>query len=114
MKRKKTASLPAPFTAIRHRYPALCSAYDALGEQARQAGPLDAKTHALVKLGLALGARLEGASHALVRRALDAGCAPGEIRHVAVLAVTTLGFPAMMTALGWVEDVLGRPSAKRR
>ena len=60
-----------------------------------------------MKLGLALGARLEGASHAHVRRALEAGCTPEEIRHVALLAVTTLGFPAMMTALGWVEDVLG-------
>ena len=112
MKKKTRTALPAPFTAIRRRYPELCAAYDALGEQARRAGPLDAKTHALVKLGLALGARLEGASHAHVRRALEAGCTPDEVRHVALLAVTTLGFPAMMTALGWVEDVLGRPAAK--
>lgn len=113
MKKKKAPLLPVPFLAVRERYPKLCAAYDALGEQAREAGPLDAKTHALVKLGLALGARLEGASHAHVRRALEADCTPDEIRHVAVLAVTTLGFPTMMIALGWVEDVLGRANTKR-
>jgi hypothetical protein len=28
------------------------------------------------------------------------------IRHVVLLATTTLGFPGMMAALTWVEDVL--------
>lgn len=99
--------------AVRRRYPKVCLAYDALGEAARQAGPLDTRTQALVKLGLALGARLEGASHAHVRRAVESDCTPDEIRHVAALAVTTLGFPAMMIALGWVEDILSRPKATR-
>jgi hypothetical protein len=30
------------------------------------------------------------------------------MRHVALLALTTLGFPTMMRGLLWVEDVLGR------
>ena len=107
MKKKTRSSLPAPFTAVRRRYPKVCLAYDALGEAARQAGPLDARTQTLIQLGL------EGATHAHVRRALEAGCTPDEIRHVALLAVTTLGFPTMMIGLGWVNDVLGAPSGKR-
>jgi alkylhydroperoxidase/carboxymuconolactone decarboxylase family protein YurZ len=29
-----------------------------------------------------------------------------EIRHVVLLATTTIGFPAMMSAMSWVDDVL--------
>jgi 4-carboxymuconolactone decarboxylase len=98
---------PDRYLRLRSLYPALFSAYEALGEQAGAAGPLDSRSRELVKLGLAIGARLEGATHAHVRRALTAGCTPDEIRQVALLAVTTLGFPTMMIGLGWVEDVLG-------
>jgi len=83
-------------------------AYEALGTALAEAGPLDAKTRALVKLALAAGAWREGAVHSHTRRALDAGCRPDEIRHVILLGTTTLGFPSMMAALTWVEDVLKR------
>ena len=36
----------------------------------------------------------------------DAGWTPDELRHAVVLATTTLGFPRMMAAYTWVEDVL--------
>ncbi|HZS32126.1 MAG TPA: carboxymuconolactone decarboxylase family protein [Methylomirabilota bacterium] len=49
----------------------MTNAYEALGAAA--AGPLDGRTRELVKLALAIGARLEGAVHAHVRRALEAG-----------------------------------------
>jgi alkylhydroperoxidase/carboxymuconolactone decarboxylase family protein YurZ len=50
----------------------------------------------------------EGAVHRHTRRALQAGCTPEEIRHVVRLAATTLGFPGMMAAWSWVDDVLQR------
>ncbi len=99
---------PAQYRRFAKRYPALIKAYEALGEVTAQAGPLDPKTRALVKLALAVGASLEGAVHSHSRRALTSGCSPDEIRHVVLLAATTLGFPSMMAALTWVEDVLGR------
>ena len=83
-------------------------AYEALGTALAEAGPLDAKTRALVKLALAAGAWREGAVHSHTRRAREAGCTPDEIRHVILLGTTTLGFPSMMAALTWVEDVLKR------
>ena len=43
-----------------------------------------------------------------VRKALEDGCTPDEVRHVAILATTTLGFPAMIRARAWVEDVLSQ------
>jgi 4-carboxymuconolactone decarboxylase len=69
-------------------------------------GALPARYLALAKLAIALGARMEGAVHSHTRRALEAGCTPGEIRHVVLLATTTIGFPAMMSVMSWVEDVL--------
>jgi len=39
--------------------------------------------------------------------ALAAGVAPEEIKHVAILGITTLGFPEAMRALTWMGDCLG-------
>lgn len=99
-------ALPNAYEEFRRTYPAVWQAYDRLGAAAHAAGPLDEKARALVKLGMAIGRQLEGATHAHVRRAVRAGATPDEIRHVVLLAVTTLGFPAMMTASTWVEETL--------
>ena len=53
-----------------------------------------------------MGAQLEGATHAHVRRALEVGISPDEIRHVTMLALTTLGFPVTVKAYTWVNDIL--------
>jgi alkylhydroperoxidase/carboxymuconolactone decarboxylase family protein YurZ len=87
------------------RYPGVIKAYETLGDSIRQAGPLDRKTQALVKLGIAVGGRMEGAVHSHVRRSIEAGATIDECRHVVLLATTTIGFPSMMAALSWVEDV---------
>lgn len=97
---------PEHYERMKQQYPEFMSAYEALGEAAKKAGPLDTRTAALVKLALTLAGELEGGSHSAVRKALSAGCTPEELRHVAVLAVTTLGFPSMMRARAWIEDVL--------
>jgi 4-carboxymuconolactone decarboxylase len=98
--------LPPPYRRFFIEHPELSATYQQLGEQLKAAGPLTAKEQALVKLGLSMGARLEGATHSHTRRAQDAGCSPEEIRHAAMLAMTTLGFPTMMMALTWIEDEL--------
>jgi alkylhydroperoxidase/carboxymuconolactone decarboxylase family protein YurZ len=105
-KKKDHRKIPTRFQQFGRKYPAIMRAYEALGEATQQAGPLDAKTRALVKLAIATGALREGAVHSHTRRALQAGCKPDELRHVVLLATTTLGFPSMMAALTWVEDVL--------
>jgi 4-carboxymuconolactone decarboxylase len=104
----KKDQLPLRFQQFGKKFPGVMQAYQSLGETTAAAGPLEAKTRALVKLGIATGAWREGAVHSHTRRALDAGCTPDEIRHVVLLATTTLGFPSMMAALTWVEDVLSR------
>jgi alkylhydroperoxidase/carboxymuconolactone decarboxylase family protein YurZ len=100
------SKLPNFYARFRETYPEVAKAYEALGEAAREAGPLRPKEAAMVKLALACGAHIEGAIHSHVRRALEAGAKPEEIRHVALLAITTLGFPTAMKIRALIEDVL--------
>jgi 4-carboxymuconolactone decarboxylase len=102
----KKGQIPKRFLQFKETYPAVAKAYEQLGAATRAAGPLDAKMRALVGLAIAVGARHEGAVHSHTRRALDAGCSPAQIRHAVMLAVTTMGFPNMMAALSWVDDIL--------
>jgi AhpD family alkylhydroperoxidase len=100
------ADLPQPYKKIREEFPKVAEAYDALGSATHEAGPLDDKTRQLVKLALAVGAGLEGATHAHTRRALELGISPEEIKHVVMLGMTTLGFPSTVKAYVWVSDEL--------
>jgi AhpD family alkylhydroperoxidase len=104
--------LPAPYREFQRLYPDVWHAYDQLGSALHGGGPLDRKTRELVKLALAVGARLEGAVHAHTRLALEAGASAEEIRHVVMLALTTIGFPSMMAARTWVEDILAAAEAR--
>ena len=100
------ARLPKPFLSFGRRNPKVVQAYEALGEACARAGPLDVRTRELVKLGMAIGGRLEGAVHAHVRRAREAGATPAQIRHVVALAPPTVGFPTTVAAFTWVEEAL--------
>jgi len=99
--------LPKRYTAFLNAYPDVAKAYHELGDACSQAGPLNEKTRALVRLGIAIGRQHEGAVHSHARKALEAGASAKEIRHAVILSTTTIGFPAMMAALSWVDDILG-------
>ena len=109
MKKRSSANAKAPLPVRYQRfaksYPTVMQALEVLGDATQSAGPLDPKTRALVKLAIAIGAGREGAVHSHTRRALEAGCTPDELRHVGVLAITTIGFPSTMAAMSWVEDI---------
>ncbi len=109
---KARNKLPGPFEKFTKEFPAVFEGYDAMGKAAHMGGPLDPKTRELIKLGMAIGARLEGATHSHVRKALTVGATANEIRHATVLAISTLGLPTMMMAFTWVDDVLN--SRRRR
>lgn len=101
-----SAYLPDAYTNFRSRYATVADAVDGVGSAVDSAGPLDAKTMRLVKLGLAIGGGAEGAVRSNVRKARSEGASDAEIRQVALAAVTTVGFPAMIASLGWVDEVL--------
>ncbi len=99
--------LPTGAARLQELYPAVWQANEKLGETVAEAGPLDAKTRRLVKIALAIGAVSEGAAHSHARRALDEGVSAGELRHVALLAISTLGFPTAVKGLTWLDDMIG-------
>jgi AhpD family alkylhydroperoxidase len=104
---------PKRFQKFMRDYPKVADAYDALGSAVHSAGPLDEKTRALIKLGISTGARLEGAVHSHVHKALGVGVTPEEIHHAVLLALPTIGLPSMMAALSWVDDVLKKPKTRK-
>jgi alkylhydroperoxidase/carboxymuconolactone decarboxylase family protein YurZ len=98
--------LPSAYRRFASEQPRLAAAYETLSQATLTEGPLERGTAELVKIGIAVGARLEGAVHSHVRRALEAGVGADQIRHAIRLSLTTVGFPTMMAALGWANDVL--------
>jgi len=100
---------PRFYEQFRSAFPAVAQRYHELGDACRAAGPLDERTAELVKLGMAIAAGSESGAHSHTRRALAAGAGRAEVEHVALLAITTLGFPRAMSGLAWMRDVLDAP-----
>ncbi len=101
--------IPRNYLNLRRRARAFVDAVESLGQAAKQAGPLDEKTAQLIQLAAAAGIRSEGSVHSHVRRALDAGATPDEVRHALILLVSTIGFPTVAAALTWADDVMKTP-----
>ncbi len=91
---------------LKNRYPSVTQGFDQLAGACSAAGPLDGKTQALVKLGVALGLGSEGDVQNLAMQAMNMGAGADELRHAVLLSTTTAGFPAMIVAMQWVEEVI--------
>ena len=98
--------MPDWYTSLAHEHPGFIQAVEDLGEVVRHAGPLGEKTSHLVQLAAASASSSEGAVHSHVRRALEFGASPEEIRHAVILLTSTIGFPRVAAALSWVDDIL--------
>lgn len=107
---EKRAGPPAPGTykAFIEKFPALGKAHEDVAEAVAQAGPLDAKTCELIKIGLSVGAGLESAVRSHVRKAMHAGATPQEIEQAVLLAMNTLGFPRTVAAWQWAQQQIER------
>ena len=98
--------LPERFKKFQKDFPDVAKAYEELGTAVHKSGPLDAKIRALIKLAISTGAGLEGAVHSHTRKAIEAGCKKVEIKQTVMLALPTIGFPATMAVMSWVEDII--------
>lgn len=98
--------LPKTYEDFIKKYPNVLEYYQQLGKSCREEGPLDEKCQDLVKLGIAIGANSRGAVMSSVRKALASGATSEEIKHAVLLSLTTTGFPNMIAALNWVDEVL--------
>jgi alkylhydroperoxidase/carboxymuconolactone decarboxylase family protein YurZ len=98
--------LPKTYENFSEKFPEVLKHYQELGKSCREAGPLEDKYQDLVKLGIAIGANSRGAVMSSVRKALVSGATQEEITQAVLLSLTTTGFPNMIAALGWVNEVL--------
>jgi len=108
--------IPGFYLNSKKSYPEFFHALEALGEAARTAGPLDAKTVHLIQLAAAAAVRSEGSVHSHARRAVEAGASPEEICHALLAVTSTIGFPNVSAAMSWAQDVIkdsGGRGAKR-
>lgn len=107
--------LPKPLKKFEKTYPEVWQSFSQLGEKCHESGgPLDEKTRRLVKLALAIATRHEGAVHSAVRQASQVGLAREAMMHVAILAITTIGWPAAFSAMTWIEDNLQAKSPRNK
>jgi 4-carboxymuconolactone decarboxylase len=98
--------LPSQFKNLAREYPDVCKAFENLGKECHETGPLDEKTRRLVKLGISIGTGSEGAVHSAVRNALKTDISKEEIMHVGILAITTVGLPHALAAITWIKDLI--------
>lgn len=102
--------IPKHYLKFMESHPEMAKAYKALGDAAIASGPLDRTCIELIKLGASIGSRQESAVKSHARKAVESGASVDMVRHAALVTVTTLGFPAMMAGLKWIEDAVGESS----
>src|SRR5918995_3920274 len=100
--------LPQVFERFGSDYPEVMEAFPDLAERLHEAGPLSARERRLAKLGIAIGWESEGGVRSHARKAFAEGIEREAIRHAALLAISTGGYPAAMAAFGWINEVLDR------
>jgi 4-carboxymuconolactone decarboxylase len=100
-----TDHLPDIYQSFRTDFPSVAQAQDGFAKSVADSGPLDERTRRLVKLGIAVGAVSDGAVRSAARKALAAGASEAELEQVALMAISTRGFPSAIAALGWLREV---------
>lgn len=97
--------LPNKYKDFSSQFPEIFNLYKEMGTKVRESGPLDENTQNLIKLGIAVGSNSRGAVMSHTRKARKTGATKEEIRHAILLALSTTGFPSMIVALNWANEV---------
>ena len=100
--------LPGTFKAFIAKYPALGETHEKIAKAADAAGPLDRKTCLLIKIGVCVGAGLESATKANVRKAMQAGAVQDEIEQAILQGMNSVGFPRTVAAWSWAQQQFER------
>jgi 4-carboxymuconolactone decarboxylase len=103
--------LPNVYQRFRDEYADVMEAFDSFAEATHAAGPLSTREQRLANLGIAVGCSSEGGVRSHTRKALSEGIEPEAIRHVALLASSTAGYPAAIAGYKWINEVLDREAS---
>lgn len=105
---KESSPLPGPYQQFIQKYPDLGEAHEHIAAVVEQVATLDAKTCALIKIGICVGAGLESALRSHVRRAARSGATRDEIEQAILLGMNTAGFPRTVAAWTWANKQFQR------
>jgi len=108
LRSKTTVRLPGTYNEFITRHPGLGHAHESIAKTVESAGPLDAKSLALIKIGICIGAGLESALRSHVRRAMQHGAKPEEVEQAILLGMNTVGFPRTVAAWSWAQEQFKR------
>lgn len=97
-----------------HTFPELGVAHEQIACAVSKAGPIDAKTQELIKIGLCVGAGLESALRSHVRKATSHGAERAEIEQAILLGMNTCGFPRTVAAWSWAQIQFDRDRQDRK
>ena len=114
-RRGEALKAPRSWERFASKYPDVAEAYDRLSDVSRRAGPLDEATIAIAKLATSVGGRIERTVHIHAKKALRAGVEPDALRQLALIALPTIGLPAALDALRWIDESIreAQPGQKR-
>lgn len=100
--------IPAHYQKTKVLHPEYISAVESFSESLKGVGPLDESLAQFLQLAASVAIKSEGATHSHTRQLLELGFSPEEIQHAVILLSHTIGFPAAMAGLTWVNDVLDK------
>jgi 4-carboxymuconolactone decarboxylase len=103
--------LPNTFRQFVSRFPEIVDCHENMAKAVDETGPLDAKTCALIKIGICTGAGMESALRSHVRRATQAGATEAEIEQAILQSMNTCGFPRTVAAWSWAQIQFERDRA---
>lgn len=104
MKKKAIPKPPKFYEQFVKKYPLVAAKYEELGDAVHGQGPLTERERALIKLAISGSHLYSSAFKAHIRKAIASGISREEIEHLVLLFLPTVGFPAMMAAMGIVEE----------
>ncbi len=108
---KSKPELPGTYRKLMELYPDITTAHDQMANAVENSGPLDAKTCALIKIGVSVGAGLESALRSHVRRAKQSGASEQEVVQAIFQGMNTIGFPRTVAAWSWAQVQFARDQA---
>jgi len=82
--------LPKKYKDISKRYKKLITAVENLGKTTRAIGPIGKKNSHLIQLAAAAAC----------------GAKKSEIYHAIILLTSTIGFPGVVAAISWADDII--------
>ena len=87
------------FTEFKQDFPKVYADHEALGREIHEkSGPLPEKLRWLVKIAISSASNRLIALETHIIKAREAGVSDEEIKHVLLMLITTVGFPAFMEA----------------